>query len=150
MKIISPAFKNNSLIPKKFTCDGENINPALVFSDVPIEAKSLVFILEDPDVPKNIRLDGLWIHWMIWDMPVEIKEIQENSTPKGIVGKNTSGNFNYASPCPPDREHRYFFKLYALDTMLNLNPETNYENLKKAMESRILDQAELIGRYVRG
>lgn len=149
MKILSPAFSHNDFIPKKFTCDGANINPALIFSEIPANAQSLVLIMEDPDVPKNIRSDGLWIHWMIWDMPIEVKEIQENSMPKGIVGKNTSGTFSYSSPCPPDKEHRYFFKLYALDTILNLNPETNYENLKKAMESHILDKAELIGRYLR-
>lgn len=147
MEIQSPAFGNNQKIPAKYTCDGENINPPFTFSDIPVDTKSLALIMDDPDVPKTIRADGMWNHLLVWNMPAGTKGIPENSLPLGIVGKNTSGQFGYQGPCPPDREHRYFFKLYALDTMLNLDQSATKKELEKAMEGHIKAYAELIGRY---
>ncbi len=149
MKIQSSAFEHNQSIPAKYTCDGDNINPPLMFSDVPIDTKSLVLIMEDPDVPKNIRADGMWNHWLVWNIPPETKEVLENATPLGVVGKNTGGQFSYQGPCPPDREHRYLFKLYALDTMLNLDKSVTKQELEKTMEGHVKASSELIGRYNR-
>lgn len=150
MKLGSPAFEHEGTIPSKYTCDGENISPPLKVADVPEGAKSLVLIMDDPDVPKNLRPDGMWDHWLVWNIPPETTEIIEGQGPKGVIGKNTGGKFGYQGPCPPDREHRYFFKLYALDTILDLSMETTTKSdLEAAMQNHILSQAELMGRYNR-
>lgn len=150
MKITSPAFGYNQSIPAKYTCDGENINPPLIFSDAPVEAKSLALIMEDPDVPKHIRPDSMWDHWLVWDIPAGTKEIKEGAQPEGVMGKNSGGGSVYAGPCPPDREHRYFFKFYALDiSSLHLSNDASKKELQKAMNSHILAEAELIGLYQR-
>lgn len=149
MKITSSAFRNNGYIPAKYTCDGENINPPLEFSEVPSKAMTLVLIVDDPDVPKTLRADGMWYHWLIWNMPPETKGIDENSVPSGIVGQNTRGNKAYGGPCPPDREHRYFFKLYALDRAVGLPAEAGIEELRKSMYDHVIAKAELIGLYER-
>lgn len=150
MKISSPAFENNSQIPKKYTCDGENISPEILISDVPDEAKSLALIMDDPDVPKTIHPLGIWTHWVMWNISTGTKVIAENSVPVGvIVGANSRGKNIYAGPCPPDREHRYFFKLYALDIKLNLLSDTVKSGLLEAMTNHILAEAELIGIYNR-
>lgn len=150
MKLESSAFKHEGAIPSKYTCDGENISPPLKISDATEGAKSLVLIMDDPDVPKSIRPDGMWDHWLVWNIPPETTEILEGQEPQGTIGKNTGGKFGYQGPCPPDREHRYFFKLYALGTTLDLSPATTTKkDLEAAMEGHILDQAELMGRYNR-
>lgn len=147
MKIISKAFENNFLIPAKYTCNGENINPPLEFVDVPEEAKSLVLIMDDPDVPAQVREDQMWVHWVKFNIPPFTKIIEENSEPEGVAGVGTSNNLKYHGPCPPDRQHRYFFKLYALDTKLNLPEGTTKIEVEKAMTNHIIAQAELIGFY---
>lgn len=144
MKIDSSAFGHNQSIPSKYTCDGENINPPLTFSDVSESAKSLVLIMDDPDAPM-----GVWDHWFVWNIPKETISINEDLTPPGVVGKNTGGKIGYQGPCPPDRQHRYFFKLYALDTMLDIDTSATKQDLEKAMEGHILEKAELIGLYSR-
>ncbi|MDP4038782.1 MAG: YbhB/YbcL family Raf kinase inhibitor-like protein [bacterium] len=149
MKMTSSAFENNGLIPTKYTCDSENINPPLILGDIPEGTQSLVLIMEDPDVPKSIRADGLWNHWLVWDIIPNTTGVEENSEPKGTIGKNTGGDFGYSGPCPPDREHRYFFKLHALDTKLNLNNEAKQSEVEQAMVGHILTQTQLIGRYNR-
>ena len=150
MRLESSTFEHEGSIPAKYTCDGENISPPLKISDVSEGAKSLVLIMDDPDVPKNLRPDGVWDHWLTWNIPPETSEIPEGQNPQGVVGKNTGGSFGYRGPCPPDREHRYFFKLYALDTTLDLPADTTTKaDLEKAMEGHILSQAELMGRYNR-
>lgn len=150
MKLESSVFEHEGVIPAKYTCDGENINPPLKFSEVPESAKSLVLIMDDPDVPKLIRPDGMWDHWLVWNIPPETTEIPGGQEPNGVVGKNTRGTFGYRGPCPPDREHRYFFKFYALDTTLDLSPDTATKaDLEVAMQGHIMDQTELIGRYAR-
>lgn len=150
MNIESNAFAYNGKIPAKYTCDGENVNPPLAWSSAPENTKSLVLIMDDPDVPKYIREDGLWVHWTLWNIAPEIRTIEENSVPQGAVeGMTTFGKPGYGGPCPPDREHRYFFKLYALDTMLSLPSFATKNELEKAMQNHILAQAELVGVYER-
>lgn len=149
MKITSSVFENNGIIPAKYTCDGENISPPLQISGVPAGAKSLALIMDDPDVPKNLRPDGMFDHWVVWNIPANTSVILEGVVPTGAVGKNTGGDARYTGPCPPDREHRYFFKLYVLDTMLSLAAGASKADLEKAMEGRVLAKAELMGRYAR-
>ena len=108
-----------------------------------------MLILDDPDVPESVRKERMWDHWVVFNMPPETTHIEENSQPPGIPGKNTGGGLNYQGPCPPDREHRYFFKLYALDTELSLPKGATKAEVEKAMQSHILNQTELMGRYKR-
>lgn len=151
MKITSSAFENNSKIPSKYTCDGENINPPLIFSDVPANARSLVLIVDDPDAPMGTASNaaGAFVHWILFNVDPSEKEIKENSTPiSGVSGLTSAGRSSYVGACPPNGTHRYFFKLYALDTVLNLtNPDKT--TLEKEMQNHILNQAELIGLYSR-
>lgn len=145
MKITSPSFAHNQNIPPKYTCDGENINPPLQFSDIPVDAKSLVLISDDPDAPM-----GTWVHWTIWNIDPKITEIVENNVPAGAIEGTTSfGEIGYGGPCPPSGVHRYFFKLYALDTKLDLQTSSKKEDLEKAMRKHILASAEIIGMYTR-
>jgi Raf kinase inhibitor-like YbhB/YbcL family protein len=149
MKLSSPAFEESGKIPAKHTCDGDNINPLLKISDVPSATKSLALIMEDPDVPKNLRPDGMWDHWVVFNIPPGTAEIPEGREPPGTHGEGTSGNQNYFGPCPPDREHRYFFKLFALDSELDIKEKAKKSEVEKAMEGHILEKAELMGRYER-
>ncbi len=152
MRIKSPVFEHEGKIPARYTCDGENINPPLVFEDAPEGTQTFALIVEDPDVPKEIRPDGMWDHWVVWNIPHDEPEIRENAMFEtgGFVGKNTRGKNEYGGPCPPDREHRYFFKLYALDDLLDLDPDVaTKEDVLRAMEGHVLAQAELMGRYDR-
>jgi len=143
MKIASPAFENNSKIPSKFTCDGENVNPPLKIESVPAGTKSLVLIIDDPDAPM-----GTFLHWLVWNIPASINLIEENSLPQEAVqGRNDFGKENYGGPCPHFGTHRYFFKVYALDKTLNLTSGSSLKEVEKEMEGHILDQAQLIGLY---
>jgi Raf kinase inhibitor-like YbhB/YbcL family protein len=142
-KISSPAFEDNGTIPKKYGCAGENVNPALKFEGVPPGTKSLVLVFDDIDAP-----GGSYVHWILWKIDSGTREIRENSVPEGAVqGTNDFKKQNYGGPCPPTRPHRYLFKLYALDTVLNLQPASAKPDLEKAMAGRILTQAELKGTY---
>ena len=109
MKLTSPAFQHNGVIPSKHTCDGKNIRPELVIADVPKEAASLVIIMEDPDVPEFVRKDRMWDHWVQFNIPPTTNRIPEEGKVPGVAGKNTNGKLGYQGPCPPDREHRYIF-----------------------------------------
>lgn len=149
MELTSPAFENNGVIPELYTCDGQNINPPLEISDVPESAQSLVLIVEDPDVPKHIRGDGMWNHWIVFNISPQTSSVQEGKTPDGIIGTGTGGSTEYQGPCPPDREHRYFFKLSAIDRMLALPAGAQKSDVEKAMEGHIVASAEIIGRYER-
>lgn len=140
MKLTSPEFEHNQLIPEKFTCQGRDINPALIVEDISELAKTFALIVDDPDAPM-----GTWVHWVVYDIPVAGR-IEENSVP-GKQGINTAGNKNYHGPCPPSGTHRYIFKLYALDTILNLKEGVSKGQLEKAMQGHLLDKAELIGLY---
>jgi Raf kinase inhibitor-like YbhB/YbcL family protein len=143
MQITSPAFNHNEYIPAEYTCEGKDINPALVISGIPKDTKSLALIMDDPDAPI-----GVWVHWVVFDIPVVMK-IEENNMP-GKLGITNSGRRDYHGPCPPSGTHRYFFKIYALDTKLNLSEGISKGQLEKAMQGHILDKAELIGLYKRG
>lgn len=149
MQLMSSAFENGGPIPSVYTCDGKDINPPLEIKGVPDGAKSLVLIMDDPDVPSFVRQDQMWVHWVIYDMPAETRGLKENSTPPGIQGTGTGNEQRYQGPCPPDREHRYFFKLYALKEFLKLKPGATKEQVEAAMEGQVLEKTELMGRYVR-
>jgi len=145
IKIESQVFENNSYIPQKYTCDGENINPPLKISDIPKETQSLILIVDDPDAPMKT-----FLHWLVWNINPNTSLIEENALPNGAIeGKNDFGEKKYKGPCPPFGTHRYFFKIYALDTKLDLEENANINEVKKAMERHILDKAELIGLYKR-
>jgi Raf kinase inhibitor-like YbhB/YbcL family protein len=143
LTVKSPAFENNKLIPSKYTCDGEEVSPPLTVEGIPEKTKSLALIMEDPDAPA-----GLFIHWLVWNIP-PTNEIQENSVP-GTEGLNTNKKNCYHGPCPPGGTHRYYFKVYALGTHLNLGAFSDKEVLENAMQNHILAHGELIGLYRRG
>ncbi|WP_268846252.1 YbhB/YbcL family Raf kinase inhibitor-like protein [Flavobacterium aestivum] len=137
----SPAFANNELIPAKYTCVGSDINPALVIKDIPYGTKSLVLIIDDPDAP-----NGIFTHWIMWNIPV-MTTIDENSA-SGIQGKNGKNQNKYMGPCPPPPDvHHYNFKIYALDTKLNLSVASDENALIKAMDKHILASGGLIGLF---
>jgi hypothetical protein len=144
MKIVSPAFAHNENIPVKYTCDGENISPPLQINAIPDDAASLVLLLEDPDAPS-----GLFIHWVLYDIPASVETLPENTRPPGISGVNDFGKTSYGGPCPPSGTHRYFFKLFALNSKLELPPAKKRNEVRNAMESHVIAQAELIGLYGR-
>ena len=152
MKLTSPAFEHNGKIPSEYTCDGKNISPPLNIIDVPAPAKSLVLLMDDPDIPdaakKSFNVE-VWDHWVVFNIPPETITIAEEKNPPGILGRNTGGNNAYGGPCPPDREHRYFFKLYALDTRLNLPEGSTKTAVEREMGGHIMAQATLMGRYER-
>ena len=141
MQLSSPSFKENERIPKKFTCHGDDINPELNISNVPKEAVSLVLIVDDPDAPM-----GTWTHWVVFNIPATTKTIKKNSIP-GLQGLNSFGKLNYAGPCPPGGTHRYFFRLYALDTTLSLPPGLDRKELEKAMDVHVIKEIKFVGIY---
>lgn len=147
--LASSAFENGGAIPSKYTCDGGNTSPPLFINGVPDGVMSLVLIMDDPDVPKNIRADGMWDHWVVFNIPPSTSEIKEGIASAGMRGVGTSGGLDYTGPCPPDREHRYFFKLYALDVELNLDEGASKREVEMAMEGHVVDSSTIIGRYNR-
>ncbi len=143
MEISSDAFMNNQAIPRQYTCDGSDSSPNLDFNGVPTGTKSLVLIVDDPDAP-----GGTFDHWILFNIPPQTTGISPGGS-AGTVGKNSFGNIAYGGPCPPDREHRYFFKLYALDAELALQTGTSKKAVEEAMQGHILEQAVLMGTYDR-
>lgn len=145
MKIESEAFKNGEAIPLKYTCDGENIIPPLNFSEVPEKAKSLVLIMDDPDSPT-----GTWTHWTAWNINPKITGIPEGMVPEGVMeGKTTFGDIGYGGPCPGKGRHRYFFKLYALDTELKIPSGSTKDILVESMKGQVIAEAGTFGVYSR-
>ena len=145
LKISSPAFENGGEIPKKYTCDGANVNPPLKIENAPSNAKSLALVFDDIDAPR-----GTYVHWILWNMNPDVKEIKENSVPEGVVqGVHNFKKRHYGGPCPPKRAHKYIFKIYALDTLLNLNPNGTKKDLEKVMEGHIISRVQLTGLYKR-
>jgi Raf kinase inhibitor-like YbhB/YbcL family protein len=142
MHISSTSFDPNGLIPVKYTCDGENISPPLDINNIPEEAISLAIMADDPDAPV-----GTWVHWIVWNIPVT-HHIRENEI-HGTEGINDFQLHHYCGPCPPGGTHRYFFKVYALDTILALSASTNKKQLEKAMSEHIIAFGELIALYKR-
>lgn len=144
MKITSPAFKAREPIPAKYTCDGENVSPPLVFHDIPSDAVSLALIVDDPDAP-----NGTFDHWIVWNLAPSLKGLAIGAQVP-MQGTNHYQVQEYRGPCPPQGPaHRYYFSLFALDSMLDLAAGATKEELEDAMEGHILDEAEIIGLYKR-
>ena len=143
LTVKSPSFESNKSIPKKYTCDDQSINPPLTIEGTPKETKSLALIVDDPDAPS-----GTFDHWVVWNIPPSTSKIAEKTAP-GTEGLNGMRKPGYTGPCPPSGTHRYFFKVYALDTELNLGAKSTKRDLEKAMQGHILAKGELIGLYRR-
>lgn len=142
LTISTSAFENKGEIPSRHTCDGENINPELVPGILPEDTKSLVLIVDDPDAPM-----GTFTHWIVWNIEPGVI-IMEDTIP-GIQGLNDFKTMDYAGPCPPSGTHRYFFRVYALDTMLDLGSGSTRTDLKQAMQGHIIAEGDLMGTYSR-
>jgi len=150
IKIKSTAFKEGGMIPSKYTCDGADISPPLSWDSVPEGTKSLALICDDPDAPM-----GTWVHWVIFNIPPDTRELPENVPPQKTLANGAKQGINdfrkigYGGPCPPGGTHRYYFKLYALDTGINLEAGATKSQLLKAMEGHILAEGQLMGKYKR-
>lgn len=145
MKISTPAFQDGGTIPKQYTCDGTNVNPPLVIEGVPTQAKSLVLLVDDPDAPR-----GTWNHWLVWNIDPGTRDMKENTVPPHAVqGTTDFGTAKYGGPCPPSGTHRYYFRLYALDTSLNLPATTKRAALDQALKGHVVGEAVVMGRYAR-
>lgn len=145
MKLTSPIFKNGEVIPKDYTRDGADKSPPLHFEEVPDKAKSLALIMDDPDAPS-----GTFNHWLLFNMDPRIHDIHEGSAPvMATQGKNDWGEVQYGGPKPPSGEHRYFFKAFALDSVLPLGRGAPRGELDKAMSGHVLEEATLMGKYAR-
>lgn len=150
--IKSAAFANGGEIPRKFTCSGENVSPAMNWSDVPPKANSLALIVDDPDAPA-----GTWTHWIIWNIPAHVPSLPEGvppmkeTLPNGAhQGRNDFGRIGYGGPCPPPgRPHHYYFRLYALGAVLDIKSGAGRSELDTAMRSHVLGQAEWTGLFKR-
>jgi Raf kinase inhibitor-like YbhB/YbcL family protein len=149
LQITATAFRDGGSIPKKFTCDGADVSPALSWSDPPTGTRSLAMITDDPDAP-----GGVWVHWVLYDLPPDTRKLPEAITkspqlPNGILqGRNDFGKIGYNGPCPPrGSTHRYFFKLYALDSKTGLRSGATKAELERAITGHILAQAQLIGKF---
>lgn len=145
LRISSTAFAQNGPIPSRYTCDGADVNPPLVIENISSAARSLALIVDDPDAPGRS-----WVHWVVWNISIGTKEVRENLLPAGAQeGVNDFRKRSYGGPCPPSGTHRYFFKLYALDTELDLGKNTTKTSLEQAMKGHVTGQAELVGVYSR-
>ncbi|KKU93978.1 MAG: PEBP family protein [Candidatus Jorgensenbacteria bacterium GW2011_GWA1_48_13] len=148
LTIKSSAFKNNDPIPAKYTCDGDNVNPLIEILNVPKEAKSLALVMDDPDATGGVT----WDHWLVWNINPQTNYIEEDNLPQGAIeGKTSFGKSSYGGPCPPrgSKQHRYMFKVYALNIMLGLMEGEGKTELTKAMEGHVLAEGTLIGLYQR-
>ncbi|MGD0451785.1 MAG: YbhB/YbcL family Raf kinase inhibitor-like protein [Candidatus Bathyarchaeia archaeon] len=143
LKVKSPTFESNKPIPKKYSCDGNDINPPLIIEGTPKEAKTLTLIVDDPDAPS-----GTFDHWIVWNIPASTIKVGENTVP-GKEGMNGARQLGYMGPCPPGATHRYFFKVYALDVELSLGINSRKKDVEKAMQGHILAKGELVGLYSR-
>ena len=151
MQVSSTAFAEGEAIPAKYTCDEKNVSPPLKWSGIPAGTKSLALLADDPDAPA-----GTWVHWVLYDLPASVTQLPED-LPKGQhtpgggkQGLNDFKHLGYGGPCPPSgKPHRYFFKLYALDAILDLKPGASKKNVEHAMEKHTLAQAQLMGTYER-
>ena len=144
--ITSPAFAHGKPIPVEYTCDGDDISPPLQWAEPPANTQSFTLIMDDPDAPV-----GTWDHWILFNIPADTRNLSAAATPPlgSVDGNNSWRRTGYGGPCPPRGTHRYFFKLYALDTTLNLPAGTNKDDVLAAMDGHILAQSELMGTYTR-
>ena len=155
LEMTSPSFKNGQSIPSQYTCEGHrNTNPPLEISGVPTKTVSLAILMDDPDVPRALKPDGVFDHFVLFNIPPTTAAILETNDPRqypGVSGINGAGQKQYTGPCPPKEyepsEHRYVFRVYALDAMLNLQEGATKTDVLKAMEGHILEWAELVGKY---
>ena len=146
MKIESSAFQNGSEIPRKYGYKKDNINPPISSKEIPNETKSLALIMDDPDAMGAVG--KIWVHWIVWNIDPSNSEIKENSVPSDSVqGKTDFGEISYGGPAPPDKEHTYIFKLYALDEKLSINEGSTKSQVEEAMEGHVLSEAKLEGKY---
>ena len=146
MKLESSSFKNDGIIPKKFGYKNGNVSPTLIINDVPESAKSLVLIMDDPDAVGAVG--KVWVHWVLWNIPTNVKKIDENTIPENSVeGETDFGEIGYGGPAPPDKEHTYIFKLYALDTTLKLDKGSTKTELENSMKDHIVAETKLTGKY---
>jgi Raf kinase inhibitor-like YbhB/YbcL family protein len=146
MIITSPAFDDGTEIPKKYTCDGGDINPELLIQNVPEGAKSLALILHDPDAP----MAGGFTHWVVWNIDPDTTRIKDESVPPDAVeGRNGAGQFGYMGPCPPSGIHHYHFQLYALKKILDLPTTSLLEDVQAAIDANLIAKADLVGLYTR-
>ncbi len=150
LTVTSSAFKDGGMIPAKYTCDGDDISPDIAWSGILPQAKSIALISDDPDAPR-----GTWVHWVIYNIPPESNGLGEGIEPDKVLdngslqGINDSQQTGYGGPCPPGGVHRYFFKVYALDTKLLLGPGATKKDLEAAMKGHVLAEGQLMGRYKR-
>ena len=143
MKLWSPVFTENGKISPEYTCDGKDISPPLKVENIPEKTRSLALIVDDPDAP-----GGTWVHWVVWNIPPSTAEMPSGSVPKGAMqGLNSFKTTKYGGPCPPSGSHRYYFKMYALDTDLSLPGRTTKADLERAMSGHVLAEAQTMGRY---
>lgn len=144
IEITSPSFGEGEAIPAKFTCTGDNISPELVWSELPAGTKSFALIMDDPDAPV-----GTWVHWVLYNLPADARGLAESYTPESGVsaGKNSWGTTDYGGPCPPSGQHRYYFKLYALDIVLEENASMDKATLLKQIDGHVIGEGQLIGVY---
>ena len=146
MKIESSAFQNGSEIPRKYGYKKDNINPPISIKEIPNETKSLALIMDDPDAMGAVG--KIWVHWIVWNIDPSNSEIKENSVPSDSVqGKTDFGEISYGGPAPPDKEHTYIFKLYALDEKLSINEGSTKSQVEEAMKGHVLSEAKLEGKY---
>jgi Raf kinase inhibitor-like YbhB/YbcL family protein len=155
MKMTSSAFGDNQPIPKVYTCEGKDISPPISWSGVPAGTKSLAFILDDPDAPDPAAPKITWVHWVLYNIPASARGLPEAASgaalPKGTLeGNNDWHRTRYGGPCPPTGRHRYFHKLYALDTVLPDLQHPDKKALEKAMQGHVIAEAKLIGTYEKG
>lgn len=145
IKISSPAFDYGDSIPEEYTCDGIDISPPLVIENVPLGAVSLVLIVDDPDAPTKT-----WTHWIAWNISSDTEEIRENSVPRNaLLGINDFDRLDYGGPCPPSGTHRYYFRVYALDMMLEAQQGARRDVVESEMEGHVIDEGEYVGKYER-
>jgi hypothetical protein len=152
LKLVSSAFEPNGGIPARYTCEGDDLSPPLAWSGVPAQARSLALIVDDPDAPDPAAPKTTWVHWVLYNLPVGATHLDQGVTPSALPagtlqGKNDWKRTGYGGPCPPIGRHRYFHKLYALDTQLPDLTQPTKDQLLKAMQGHVLAQGELIGTY---
>lgn len=152
LKLVSSAFEQGAGIPKRHTCEGEDLSPALAWSGVPAGTRSLALIVDDPDAPDPAAPKMTWVHWVLYNLPADATRLDQGIAPSALPpgtlqGRNDWKRTGYGGPCPPIGRHRYFHKLYALDAMLADLKQPTKDQLLKAMQGHVLAQAELMGTY---
>ena len=155
MKLTSPNFEHQKDIGKKYTCDGDDVSPVLEWSDAPDGTKSFVLIVDDPDAPDPANPRMTWVHWVLYNIPADARSLAEGIPPDAALpdgslhGSNSWKAYGYGGPCPPSGTHRYFFKLYALDTALDVDPGLSKQALLDAIQGHILAEGRLMGTFTR-